>query len=59
MSSEFRFRMIALRSPAAQYTFALLLLVVSTGVRILLNPILFDSLPYIFYFVAMAVVRAR
>lgn len=47
---------MALRSPAAQYAFALLVLVVSTVVRTLLNPILGESLPYIFYFVAVAVV---
>lgn len=56
MLSDFRLRIIGIRSPAAQYAFALLVLVVSTGIRILLNPVLGDRLPYIFYFVAMAVV---
>lgn len=45
-----------MRSSASQYAFALLVLVVSTGVRTLLNPILGGSLPYVFYFVAVAVV---
>jgi hypothetical protein len=53
MSRDFRFRIIALRGPAPQYAFALLVLAVSTGLRTLLNPILGDTLPYIFYFVAM------
>jgi PAS domain S-box-containing protein len=56
MPSDFRLRIMALRSPAAQYAFALLVLIVSTWVRILLNPVLHDRLPYIFYFVAVAVV---
>src|SRR5215470_12237477 len=56
MLSDFGLRITALRSPAAQYAFALLVLVVSTGVRTLLNPILGESLPYMFYFVAVAVV---
>lgn len=56
MLSDFRLRTTALRSPAAQYAFALLVLVVSTGVRTLLNPILGANLPYIFYFLAVAVV---
>jgi PAS domain S-box-containing protein len=47
---------VGVRSPAAQYGFALLVLAISTGLRILLNPTLGDSLPYIFYFVALAVV---
>jgi PAS domain S-box-containing protein len=47
---------MALRSPAAQYAFALLVLVVSTWIRILLNPVLHDRLPYMFYFVAVVVV---
>jgi PAS domain S-box-containing protein len=45
-----------LRSPAAQYAFALLVLLVSTWIRILLNPVLDERLPYMFYFVAVAVV---
>jgi PAS domain S-box-containing protein len=56
MSSDFRLRTTTLRSPAAQYAFALLVLAVSTGFRTLLNPALGNSLPYIFYFVAVAVV---
>lgn len=56
MLSDFRLRTTALRSTAAQYAFALLVLVVSTGVRTLLNPILGENLPYIFFFVAVAVV---
>jgi PAS domain S-box-containing protein len=56
MLNDLRLRITALRSPAAQYVFALLVLVVSTGLRTLLNPILADRLPYIFYFVAVAVV---
>jgi PAS domain S-box-containing protein len=56
MPSDFRLRTTALRSPAAQYAFAVLVLVISTGVRTLLNPILGESLPYIFYFVAVVVV---
>ena len=56
MPSAFQFRTTTLRSPAAQYAFAVLVLVVSTGLRTLLNPTLGDSLPYIFYFVAMAIV---
>ena len=55
MPRDFRLRITTLRSPAAQYAFALLVLAVSTGLRILLNPILDGSLPYIFYFAAMAV----
>ncbi|HKR84854.1 MAG TPA: PAS domain S-box protein [Terriglobales bacterium] len=56
MPSDLRLRINTLRSPGAQYAFALLLLVVSTGLRTLLNPTLHDSLPYIFYFAAVAVV---
>lgn len=56
MPSDFRTRIRGLRSPAAQYAFALLVLAISTGFRIFLNPVLGDSLPYIFYFVAVAVV---
>src|SRR5690242_380919 len=55
MASNFRVRIMTLRSPAAQYAFALLVLIVSTVLRVLLNPILGDSLPYIFYFVAVAI----
>lgn len=56
MFSDFRLRITALRSPAAQYAFALLALLVSTWIRILLNPVLGGSLPYIFYFVGVAIV---
>jgi PAS domain S-box-containing protein len=56
MPNDFRLRIVMFRSRAAQYGFALLVLVLSTGLRILLNPTLRDSVPYIFYFVAMAVV---
>jgi PAS domain S-box-containing protein len=56
MLNDFTVRTTALRSPAAQYAFALLVLVVATAVRALLNPILDEQLPYIFYFVAVAVV---
>jgi PAS domain S-box-containing protein len=56
MPSDFRLQITRLRSRAAQYAFALLVLAASTGFRILLNSTLGDSLPYIFYFVAMAVV---
>lgn len=45
-----------LRSPAAQYVFALLMLAISTVIRILLNPVLVDRLPFLFYFAALAVV---
>ncbi len=51
-----RLRIMALRTPAAQYAFALAVLVVSTWIRILLNPVLGERLPYMFYFVAVAVV---
>lgn len=51
-----RLPMTTLRSPAAQYAFAVVLLIVSTGFRTLLNPILADRLPFIFYFVAVAIV---
>lgn len=47
---------MGLRRPAAQYAFALVVLVLSTGVRILLNPTVGERLPYMFYFVAVAVV---
>src|SRR5690242_11689039 len=47
---------MALRSPAAQYTFAVVVLIVSTSIRILLNPVLGERLPYLFYFAAVAVV---
>lgn len=56
MQSDFRLRIMGLRSPAAQYAFALLMLAILTGARTLLNPVLGDSLPYIFYFVAVAIV---
>ena len=56
MPGDFRVRIMALRSPAAQYTFAVLVLVVSTALRALLNPVLGERLPYIFYFAAVAVV---
>src|ERR1051326_55626 len=50
------FRRTALRNPAQQYAFALLILIVSTWVRSLLQPILGDRLPYPFFFVAVAIV---
>jgi PAS domain S-box-containing protein len=56
MSSNFKLRIMPLRSPAAQYAFALLALGVSTWIRVLLNPVLGEGLPYMFYFVAVAVV---
>jgi PAS domain S-box-containing protein len=56
MPSDSRLRIMALRSPAKQYAFAVLGLVISTGLRALLNPVLGERLPYIFYFVAVAVV---
>jgi PAS domain S-box-containing protein len=45
-----------LRNQATQYVFAVVMLVVSTGVRSLLQPILGDRLPYPFFFVAVAIV---
>ena len=56
MPIELRLRKIALRSPVTQYAFALLVLFVSTWIRILLNPFLGERLPYLLYFVAVAVV---
>jgi PAS domain S-box-containing protein len=45
-----------LRYQAAQYAFAVVILIVSTGIRSLLQPILGDRLPYPFFFVAVAIV---
>jgi PAS domain S-box-containing protein len=56
MFSDFRLRITALRNPYAQFAFALLVLAVSTVLRTFLNPILGESLPYIFYFAAVALV---
>ncbi len=56
MRSNFSLRRMALRSPAAQYAFALVVLGASTWARILLNPVLGERLPYMFYFVAVAAV---
>jgi PAS domain S-box-containing protein len=56
MPNEFGLRVMGARSPGAQYAFALLLLAIATGIRALLNQVLGEHLPYMFYFVALAVV---
>ena len=56
MSSDFRARIMTLRSPGSQYAFALLLLAAATLIRLWLTPVLEDRLPYMFYFVAVAIV---
>jgi PAS domain S-box-containing protein len=41
---------------ATQYAFALLALAISTAIRVSLDPVLGDRLPYLFFFVAVAVI---
>src|SRR5689334_18264811 len=56
MLSGFRLRITAVRGAPAQYAYALLMLVGATWMRYLLNPVLGERLPYVFYFAAVAVV---